>query len=83
MSGSDPIARFQGSYPSRSDLIRSPLDQFLAPADWVLENFIRGVRNDSEISDARFVRLGVLRVLSQAHSGRDFLQLYHESFTRT
>lgn len=70
------------SYPSRSDITRNPLllDEFLAPTTCVLDNYIRRVRSDSEISDARFVRLGVLRVLSQARSGRDFLQQYQESF---
>lgn len=70
------------SYPSLTDITSNPLllDQVLAPALAVLDNYVRGVLVDSEISDARFVRLGVLRVLSQACSGRDFLQQCQETF---
>ena len=70
------------SYPSLTDVTSNPLllDQLLAPAQTVLDNYLRGVLAEGEIPDARFVRLGVLRVLSQARSGRDFLQQCHEIF---
>jgi hypothetical protein len=70
------------SYPSLTEITSNPLllDQLLAPARTVLDNYIRGVLVGSEIPDARFVRLGVLRVLSQARSGRDFLQQCQETF---
>lgn len=50
------------------------LDQLLAPANHILKNFIRGVRDDGVLSDFSLVRYGVLRTLSQSRSGRDFLQ---------
>ena len=70
------------SYPSLAEITSNPLliDQLLAPARAVLDNYVRGALVDSEIPDSRFVRLGVLRVLSQARSGRDFLQQCQETF---
>jgi len=59
------------------DLPSNPrlLDQVLSPAVHTLDNYIRGVYRDGPLDDFRFVRLGVCRVLSQAASGRDFLQM--------
>jgi len=54
------------------------LDQVLAPAVHILDNYVRGVYRDGPLDDFRFVRLGVCRVLSQAASGRDFLQIARE-----
>ncbi|MCK6499450.1 MAG: hypothetical protein L6Q38_08220 [Nitrospira sp.] len=69
-------------YPSRSDVAANPLllDQLLAPAIALLDGYIRSVRTEGAISDPDFVRLGILRVLSQAVSGRDFLQQCAETF---
>lgn len=55
---------------------RDPLlvEQLLEPAFHILQNFIRGVRQDGALPDADLVRYGVLRTLSQSRSGRDFLQ---------
>lgn len=68
------------TYPSRSDIACNPLliDQFLAPAYALLDGYIRDVQTEGALSDHDFVRLGVLRVVSQAVSGRDFLQLCAE-----
>ena len=44
----------------------------------VLQNYVRNTLDCSEMSDAEFVRLGCRRVLSQARSGRDFLQCEQE-----
>ncbi len=59
------------------DLPSNPrlLDQVLSPAVHTLDNYIRGVHRDGPLDDIRFVRLVVCRVLSQAASGRDFLQM--------
>jgi len=75
----------QTSYPTRSDVACNPLllDQFLAPANALLAGYLRNVRDEGVISDPTFVRLGALRVLSQAVSGRDFLQLSTETFGET
>ena len=54
------------------------LDHLIAPALDVLQNYVRGVRRDIPLHDARFVRFGIARVLSQSVSGRDFLQLQRE-----
>jgi hypothetical protein len=56
----------------------SVLDQVLAPALQLLGNYVRGVYREGPLDDFRFVRLGVCRVLSQAASGRDFLQMARE-----
>lgn len=53
-------------------------ERLLFPALHILDNYVRGVFRDGVISDFRFVELGVLRVLSQCVSGRDFLQQTHE-----
>lgn len=58
------------SYPSRSDVAANPL----------LDGSIRVVRTEGAITDPDFVRLGILRVLSQAVSGRDFLRQCAETF---
>lgn len=70
------------SYPSRSDVAANPLllDQLLAPANALLDGYIRSIRTEGVITDPDFVRLGILRVLSQAVSGRDFLQQCAENF---
>jgi len=52
----------------------------MEPAIRVLSDYVRGVRTEGTISDYDFIRLGVVRVLSQAVSGRDFLQQFHEIF---
>lgn len=69
------------TYPSHPDIACNPLliDQFLAPAYALLDGYIRGVQTGGVLSDPDFVRLGVLRVVSQAVSGRDFLQLCAET----
>jgi Transposase DDE domain len=56
------------------------LDQILAPAIHLLGNYVRGVYREGPLDDFRFVRLGICRVLSQAASGRDFLQMAREVF---
>ena len=56
----------------------SLLDQVLAPAVHILGNYVRGVYRDGPLDDFRFLRLGICRVLSQAASGRDFLQMARE-----
>jgi hypothetical protein len=68
------------SRSSGLDLQGNPrlLDQVLAPAVHILDNYVRGVYRDGAFDDFRFVRLGVCRVLSQAASGRDFLQMARE-----
>ena len=70
------------SYPTRSDVAANPLllDQLLAPANALLDGYIRDVRTEGVITDPDFVRLGILRILSQAVSGRDFLQQCAETF---
>ena len=55
------------------------LEAILAPASHILENYIRDVRQDGAMSDPKFLRLGVCRVLSQAASGRDFLQMLRDT----
>ena len=49
---------------SIQDINPTLLDDILAPAFHVLNNYIRGVRRTGAIDDVRFVRLGVCRVLS-------------------
>jgi len=63
-----------------NELQSSPrlLDQVLAPAVHILGNYVRGVYRGGPLDDFRFLRLGICRVLSQAASGRDFLQLARE-----
>lgn len=56
------------------------LDQFLSPAVHILDHYVRGVYRAGPLDDFRFVRLGISRVLSQAASGRDFLQMAREVF---
>lgn len=70
------------AYPTRLDLNSNPLllDQLLAPTNALLDGYVRRVRLDGAITDPTFVRLGILRVLSQAVSGRDFLQQSAETF---
>lgn len=52
--------------------------QFLAPLMHILDNYVRGRLDCPEISDREFLQLGCDRVLSQAKSGRDFLQQQRE-----
>ena len=63
-----------------SDFHSNPrlLDQVLAPAVHLLGNYVRGVYREGPLDDFRFVRLCICRVLSQAASGRDFLQMARE-----
>ena len=56
------------------------LEQLIAPAEHILDNYIRSVYRDGPLDDFRFLRLGVRRVLSQSASGRDFLQQAREVF---
>jgi len=46
----------------------------------VLREYVRGFRNDSSLTDLAFIQFGVLCVISQAASGRDFLQQCAEMF---
>lgn len=64
------------------DLQQNPalMDQFLAPALNVLEHYTRNGKDCPTVTDSDFIRLGCLRVLSQAQSGRDFLQHQREVF---
>lgn len=64
------------SYPTRFDVAANPLllDELLAPARALLDGYIREVRTEGVMTDPVFVRLGLLRILSQASSGREFLQ---------
>lgn len=73
MRALDPFSSIQHLNPNL-------LDDILAPALHILNNYIRGVRRTGAIDDVRFVRLGVCRVLSQVASGRDFLQVLREVF---
>jgi len=65
---------------SDSSFSKNPLllEQLLAPMENVRRNFIRSTRDCPGISDSEFLCLGFLRTLSQARSGRDFLQQQHE-----
>lgn len=65
---------------SLSDPNPALLDQLLAPALFILNNYSRCTRPCPAISDEDFVRRGFLRTLSQAKSGRDFLQQQAEVF---
>lgn len=65
---------------SLSDADPALLDELMAPARFVLENYSRHTRPCPTISDENFVRRGFLRTLSQARSGRDFLQQQAEVF---
>lgn len=56
------------------------LDQLLAPARFILENYSRCTRPCAVITDEDFVRRGFVRTVSQAKSGRDFLQHQAEVF---
>jgi hypothetical protein len=68
-------------FPSLYELTSNPhlWDQFLAPALHLLSNYVRGVYRGGSFDDAAFLRAGILRVLSQSVSGRDFLQLYDDT----
>ena len=65
---------------SDSQFFKNPLllEQLLAPMANVHRNFTRSSRDCPGIPDADFLRLGFLRTLSQARSGRDFLQQQQE-----
>ena len=56
------------------------LDQLVAPLEEVIREYTRQGRVCPGISDREFARLGVWRTLSQARSGRDFLQQQREVF---
>jgi len=58
----------------------SPLvsNQILAPANDILDNFVRDVVRGGAVDDPRFIELGVRRVISQSASGRDFIQQARE-----
>lgn len=50
-------------------------DYFMAPADDLLRNYIRSVRDLGDgLTDERFIRLGITRALEGDESGRAFLQ---------
>jgi hypothetical protein len=53
-------------------------DQFFAPLMHVFDNYMRERLDCPEIRDEEFLHLGCARVLSQAASGRDFLQQQQE-----
>ena len=65
---------------SESPFRKNPLllEQLLAPMENIRQNFIRSSRDCPGIPDPDFLRLGFLRTLSQARSGRDFLQQQQE-----
>lgn len=65
-----------------TQLTSNPLlfDQFVAPVERVVRHFTRRGRECPGIPDTDFVRMGIWRTLSQARSGRDFLQQQQESF---
>jgi len=65
---------------SDSQFLNNPLllDQLLAPMENVRRNFTRFGRDCPGLPDPEFLRLGFLRTLSQARSGRDFLQQQQE-----
>jgi hypothetical protein len=65
---------------SDSQFLKKPLlfEQLLAPMENVRRNFTRFSRDCPGIPDPEFLRLGFLRTLSQARSGRDFLQQQQE-----
>jgi hypothetical protein len=65
-------------YVGNHDLLL--LDQLVAPLEEVITEYTRQGRVCSGISDREFARLGVWRTLSQARSGRDFLQQQREVF---
>ena len=67
------------SFAFASGIKAGLLDVILGPASHILENYIRDVRHDGAMSDPKFLRLGVCRVLSQAASGRDFLQMLRDT----
>ena len=56
------------------------MDQLLTPLQEVITDYTRQGRVCPGISDEDFARLGVWRTLSQARSGRDFLQQQREVF---
>lgn len=70
-----PISSLYDTSPSTS-----LVDQILGPANRLLFDYIRGVYRDGSFDDPKFIRFGVLRVLSQSVSGRDFLQSRRDSF---
>lgn len=59
------------------------LDQLLAPAGDMLDNYVRDVYREGPFDDFEFLRCGVLRTLGQYASGRDFLQAFREVFEGT
>ena len=75
-------ATSSSSFLSALDFQRDPTlaDQFLHPLLTVLDYYTRTRLDCPRISDREFVRLGVLRVLAQGISGRDFLQQQQELF---
>lgn len=68
--------------PSASPISGNPLllDQLLASAYEIAQNYTRSGRECPGLSDQEFLRLGFQRTLSQSRSGRDFLQQQHEIF---
>jgi hypothetical protein len=64
-------------HPPPMSLIRNGMvdDYFMAPADDLLRNYIRGRRDLGDgLTDERFIRLGITRALEGDESGRAFLQ---------
>ena len=49
-------------------------ESFLAPALQLVREYCRNRRDTPDLSDEAFLRFGVLRVMGQCDSGRDFLQ---------
>lgn len=73
-------ANQKGSSFAYIDLKENPTlrDQFFAPVMHVFDNYVRGRLDCPEISDGEFLQLGCSRIVSQARSGRDFLQQQQE-----
>ncbi len=50
-------------------------DDFIAPAEMLMKNYVRGAREQTgNLTDLRFLRLGITRVVEGDESGRAFLQ---------
>ena len=56
-------------------------ESFLAPALRLLDEYCRNRRDTPELSDEQFLRFGILRVMGQCDSGRDFLQAQQDGGT--
>ncbi len=56
-------------------------ESFLAPALRLLGEYCRNRRDTPDLSDEQFLRFGILRVMGQCDSGRDFLQAQQDGGT--